>query len=347
MKIDIHAHVLPKRWPELRDRYGYDGFVQLRHSCDHDHSPGGPIPFGCAHMVRDDEFFREVDPNLWDSETRIADCDRQGIDVQVLSTVPVMFCYWAKPEDTHDLAKLLNDDIANRVVRYPQRFAGLGTLPMQDPSRAAQEAARCKSIGLCGVQIGSHIEQWNLDDPRFDEVWAACVEHDLAVFVHPWDMMGMSRMPNHWLPWLVGMPAESSLAICSLIMGGVMDRFPNLHFVFAHGGGNFHGTVGRIDHGHFVRPDLCQTHTTTKPSDYLKRFWVDSLVHDVHMLELVVSRMGANRVCLGTDYPFPLGELTPGKLIESSRLSPGDKDLLMAGAAIEAFRLNRARFEGR
>ena len=215
-----------------------------------------------------------------------------------------MFSYWAKPQDTLDLAKLLNDDIADRVVTHPTRFAGLGTLPMQSPELAAKEAARCKSIGLCGVEIGTHIEEWNLDDPRFDEVWAACVEHELAVFVHPWDMMGMQRMPKHWLPWLVGMPPESSLAICSLIMGGVFDRFPELNFVFAHGGGGFHGTLGRIDHGHAVDPTLPDPHHRAT-DDYLKQFWVDSLVHDPAMLSLIVSRMGANRVCLGTDYPFP------------------------------------------
>ena len=132
--------------------------------------------------------------------------------------------------------------------------------------------------------------------------------------------------------------------IAALVCHGVFDRFPELNFVFAHGGGSFHGTLGRIDHGHAVRPDLCQSHTTARPSDYLKRFWVDSLVHDPAMLSLIVSRMGANRVCLGTDYPFPLGELQPGELIESSSFDAETKELLLSGAALEAFHLKRERF---
>ncbi|MCO4762296.1 MAG: amidohydrolase family protein [Myxococcales bacterium] len=345
MKIDIHAHVLPKRWPDLKDRYGYGGFISLLHHGDPGAGKHGDIPFGCAHMVKDETFFRAVEPNLWDSHARIADCDQHGVDVQVLSTVPVMFSYWAKPQDTLDLARFLNDDIAERLIQHPTRFAGLGTLPMQAPDLAAAEVARCKAIGLCGVEIGTHIEQFNLDDPRFDEVWAACEAHDMAVFVHPWDMMGMSRMPKHWLPWLVGMPPETSLAICSLIMGGVMDRFPQVRFVFAHAGGSFHGTLGRIDHGHHVRPDLCQTHTTRKPSDYLRNFWVDSLVHDPDMLRLIVRRQGADRVCLGTDAPFPLGDLEPGKMIEESDFDPITKEMLLSGAALQAFGLNRQLFE--
>lgn len=345
MKIDIHAHVLPKRWPDLRERYGYGGFIKLLHHGDPGSCKHGDIPFGCAHMVKDETFFRAVEPELWDSGARIAECDQHGVDVQILSTVPVMFSYWAKPQDTLDLCKLLNDDIAERLIEHPRRFAGLGTLPMQAPSLAAAEVARCRAIGLCGVEIGTHVETWNLDNPRFDEVWAACAEHDMAVFVHPWDMMGMERMPRHWLPWLVGMPPETSLSICSLIMGGVMDRFPTVRFVFAHAGGSFHGTLGRIDHGHHVRPDLCQTHTTRKPSDYLRQFWVDSLVHDLDMLRLIVRRMGADRVCLGTDAPFPLGDLTPGSMIEGADFDPMTKELLLSGAALQAFGLDRRMFE--
>ncbi len=336
-KIDMHAHVLPRDWPRLKERYGYGGFIYLEHA-----SEARPdIRPGYAHMMRDDgHFFREVEPNLWDPALRIEDCDRFDIDLQVLSTVPVMFAYWAKPQDTLDLCGILNDDIAAHVQAYPGRFAGVGSLPMQAPDLAVRELQRCREIGLCGVQIGSHIGEHNLDDERFEELWAAAQQHDMAVFVHPWDMMGKERMPRHWLPWLVGMPAETSLAICSLIMGGVLDRYPDVKFVFAHAGGAFLGTVGRIDHGWRVRPDLCQTHTEEPPSSYLKRIYVDAITHDEDMLKLLVSRMGADRVMLGTDYPFPLGELQPGKLIEEcDAFDDATTARLLAGTAIEVFGL--------
>ncbi len=342
LKIDMHAHVLPRTWPRLKERYGYGGFIYLEHASEE----RPDIRPGYAHMMRDDgHFFREVEPNLWDPAMRIEDCDRFDIDVQVLSTVPVMFAYWAKPQDTLDLCGILNDDIAAHIQANPKRFAGVGSLPMQAPELAVKELRRCRQIGLCGVQVGSHCGDFNLDDERYEQLWAAAEEEDLAVFVHPWDMMGKERMPRHWLPWLVGMPAETSLAICSLVMGGVLDRYPKLRFVFAHAGGGFMGTMGRIDHGWRVRPDLCQTHTKNPPSSYIQRFFIDAITHDEDMLKLIVKRMGANRVMLGTDYPFPLGELSPGKLIQECDAFDGETTRQLLGAtALEAFGLDEANF---
>lgn len=246
LKIDIHTHILPKNWPDLKERYGYGGFVQLEHhKCD------------CARMMVDGKFFREVQENCWSPEVRMKDCDHHGVHVQVLSTVPIMFNYWAKPEDTLDLSRFLNDHIAEVVERYPTRFVGLGTLPMQSPKLAIQELERCvKELGLAGVQIGSHINDWNLSDENLFDVFAAAEELGAAVFVHPWDMVGKEKMQKYWMPWLVGMPAESSLAICSMIFGGVLERLPNLRIAFAHGGGSFPATLGRIEHAYDVRPDL-------------------------------------------------------------------------------------------
>jgi aminocarboxymuconate-semialdehyde decarboxylase len=326
MKIDLHTHVLPRTWPDLRRRYGYGGFVQLEH-----HGPG------CARMTIDGQLFREVDDRTFDPARRIADCDRLRVDVQVLSTVPVMFSYWAQPGDCHDLARLLNDHVAEVVRTYPGRFAGLGTLPMQAPDLAIQEMERCVSeLGLAGVQIGSHVNDWNLDHASLFPFWQAAERLGAAVFVHPWDMLGRERMQKYWLPWLVGMPAETSLAICSLIFGGVLERLPRLRVCFAHGGGAFPGTFGRIEHGFRVRPDLCATDNPKGPREYLGRFYVDSLVHDPDALRCLIRLMGAERVALGSDYPFPLGEAEPGRLIESTEdLSAESKERLLAGTARE------------
>lgn len=310
LTVDIHTHILPENWPNLKEKYGYGGFIRLEH-----HKPC------CARMMMDDKFFREIQDNSWDPVTRQHECDRQQVDVQVLSTVPVMFSYWAKPADTLDLSKILNNHIAGIVQDYPKRFIGLGTIPMQAPKLAIKELERCLDIGLAGVQIGTHVNQWNLDSSALFDVFAAAEELGAAVFVHPWDMMGKENMPKYWLPWLIGMPAETSLAISSMIFGGVLERLPRLKLAFAHGGGSFPSTIGRIEHGFNVRPDLCAVDNQVNPKAYLGKFYLDSLVHDETVLKYIVDLIGEDKVALGTDYPFPLGELEPGKLIKSSNFS--------------------------
>jgi aminocarboxymuconate-semialdehyde decarboxylase len=324
-KVDIHTHILPEKWPDLRERYGYGGFIRLEH-----HKPC------CARMMMDDRFFREIQSNCWDPQQRIYECNHHKVGVQVLSTVPVMFSYWARPEHALDLSKMLNDHIASVVADYPDRFVGLGTLPMQAPDLAVLELERCvKELGLAGVQIGSHVNNWNLDAPELFPVFQVAEELGAAVFVHPWDMMGQQNMPKYWLPWLVGMPAETSLAICSMIFGGVFEKLPKLRVAFAHGGGSFPSIIGRVEQGFMVRPDLCAVDNPVNPRNYLGRFYLDSLVHDPEALDFVLKTVGANRIALGTDYPFPLGENEPGKLIESMPYSDEIKERLLSGSALE------------
>jgi aminocarboxymuconate-semialdehyde decarboxylase len=331
--IDIHTHILPENIPDFGARYGYRGFIHLDH-----HKPG------CARMMMDDKFFREVQANCWDPQVRLAESDHFQVNVQVLSTVPVMFSYWAKPKDTLDLSMFLNDHIADIVQRWPKRYVGLGTIPMQDPELAIQELERCKRIGLAGIQIGTHIHGTNLGEPRLFQVFEACQELDMAVFVHPWDMMGAERMDKYWMPWLVGMPVETTTAITSMIFSGLFERLPKLRVAFAHGGGSFPATLGRIEHGFLMRPDLCAVDNNVNPRDYLGRFWIDALVHDPAILNLVVDQMGAERVAMGTDYPFPLGELVPGELIRSMPYDDATKQTLLGGAALEWLGARRELF---
>jgi aminocarboxymuconate-semialdehyde decarboxylase len=338
LKIDIHTHILPREWPDLREKYGYGGFVSL----EHQDSASGT---GCAHMLKDGKFFREVQANCWDPGTRLDDCNHTDVDVQVLSTVPIMFSYWAKPKDTLDLSKFLNDHIAATAATNPKRFVALGTVPMQAPDLAVQELERCvKELGMPGVQIGSHVNGDNLDSPNLFPIFEAAADLGAAVFVHPWDMLAKERMPKYWLPWLVGMPAETCLAITSMIFGGVFERLPNLRVAFAHGGGSFPFTVGRIQHGFDVRPDLCAVDNDVNPRDYLGRFWLDSLVHDADALKYMIELIGPERIALGSDYPFPLGEHHPGKLIESIDLPAETRDLLLHGSALEWLGLPKDRF---
>src|SRR6058998_724266 len=274
-------------------------------------------------MMIGDRVFREITDNVWDPVQRIEECDRDGVSMQVLSTVPVMFSYWAKPHDALDLSRRLNDHIADVVRDHPKRFAGLATIPLQDPDLAAQELERCvRKLGLRGAEIGTHvdanphsgrIDTLNLDNASLQPVFSTAEQLDAAIFVHPWDMLGKERMPKYWLPWLVGMPAETSLAICSLIFGGVFERFPKLRVGFAHGGGAFPFTIGRIE----------------------RAFHVHSLVHDADALRVLLKLFGAQRVALGSDYPFPLGESKPGQLIQSMKLSAKEKARVLSGTARE------------
>jgi aminocarboxymuconate-semialdehyde decarboxylase len=351
MKIDLHTHILPRDWPDLDAKYGYGGFVRLDH-----YKPC------CTRMMIGGRVFREITDNVWDPERRIEECDHAGISMQVLSAVPVMFSYWAKPADALDLSRRLNDHIAGVIRNHPKRFAGLGTIPLQDPDLAARELERSvRELGLRGAQIGTHVDAnshceekncRNLDDGSLDAVWSAAEQLNAAVFVHPWDMIGKERMPKYWLPWLVGMPAETSLAICSMIFGGVFERFPKLRVGFAHGGGAFPITIGRIEHAFHVRPDLVATENKTNPRNYLAgpddadgivpaRFYVDSLVHDADALRMLLKLFGAQRVAFGSDYPFPLGETHPGELIESMKeLSAKEKAQVLSGTSLEFLGMN-------
>ncbi|MGE5209104.1 MAG: amidohydrolase family protein [Alphaproteobacteria bacterium] len=340
MKIDLHTHILPREWPDLDAKYGYGGFIRLDH-----YKPC------CARMMVGDRFFRKIADNVWEPKRRIEEMDGAGVSMQVLSTVPVMFSYWAKPADALDLSRRLNDHIAEVVQQHPTRFIGLATVPMQDADLAAGELERCvRELGLRGAQIGTHvdanphfgrIDTLNLDNASLQPVWSAAEELNTAIFVHPWDMMGSERMPKYWLPWLVGMPAETSLAICSMIFGGVFERFPRLRVAFAHGGGAFPFTVGRVNHAFHARPDVVAPENSISPRRYLAhdgkpaRFYVDSLVHDADALQLLLKLFGAQRVAFGSDYPFSLGETHPGKLIDSMELNEKEKARLFSGTVCD------------
>lgn len=173
-----------------------------------------------------------MEDNCYRAQPRLNDCDQTNVSVQVLSTVPVMFSYWAKPEDALDLSIFLNDHIHSIVQSHPSRFLGLCTIPMQDSRLAIEELTRCMAMGFVGVQIGSHVNNLPLSDPSLFPIFEACERLGAAVFVHPWDMAGASLMSKYWLPWLVGMPAETSFAICSFIFGGIFRRLPNLRVAF-------------------------------------------------------------------------------------------------------------------
>jgi aminocarboxymuconate-semialdehyde decarboxylase len=210
----------------------------------------------------------------------------------------------------------LNDHLLGVQNQFPDRFIGLGTLPMQDAGLALMELERIAQLGMPGIEIGSNIDGVNLDDESLFPIYEAAEALDMAIFVHPWNMMGEKEMQKYWLPWLVGMPAEESRAICNMIFGGIFDRFPKLRVMFAHGGGSFPITLGRIAHGYDCRPDLVNLNNVKDPRNYMGRFWVDGITHDSKALKYIIDTFGIDKIAYGTDYPFPLGDLQHGKFIE-------------------------------
>ncbi len=324
LKIDMHTHIIPDKLPNFTEKFGYGDFISLLHHKE-----------DSALMMKGGKFFREISANCWDPELRIREYEKYHTNIQVISTIPVMFSYWADAKDCLDLSMFLNDHMAGIVDKYPDHYIGLGTVPMQDVDLAIQELERLDKLGFPGVQIGSNINNQNLSKPRFFEFFEACEKLDMAILVHPWDMMGKEHMEKYWLPWLVGMPAETTRAITSMIFGGVFERYPKLRVCFAHGGGSFLATLGRIAHGFNCRPDLVAVHNNVDPREYLGRFWVDSVTHDPEMLDYILKKIGSEKVCVGSDYPFPLGDLEIGSFIDELDLSRDDYENLMYKSAMD------------
>lgn len=331
--IDVHTHILPKYIPNWEQQFGYPGFIGLEEIKDENTDD--------RQMMKGDIFFRRIQCNCFDPIRRIDDIAKSNVKIQVLSTVPVMFNYWAKPDDCLITSQYINDDIAKVCKENPARFIGLGTLPMQDVDLACKELKRCmQELNLKGVEIGTNINGKNIDDNIFHVFWKLVEELDAVVFVHPWDMLGKERLQNDWLEWLIGMPFETNIAICRMIFGGIYKKFPKIKVYYAHGSGSFIGTLARIQKGYVCRPDLFLQECN--PEDYLKYIMVDSLTHDDDMLLKLLKHLGPNNIMIGSDYPFPLGELDPiGKSVNKMNFITNEiRDNIMFKNACRIFKLD-------
>ena len=333
LKIDMHSHIIPKNLPNWTEKFGYGKFIYLNHNEDRS-----------ADMMQGGQFFRRIKENCWDEDLRLGEYEQFQTQTQVVCTIPVLFSYWAEPKHGLELSEYLNDHIAELVAKYPKNYIGLATIPMQDTELAIKELERAKAIGHVGIQIGSNINDENLSEERFFPIFKACERLGMAVMIHPWQMMGFDSMKKYWLPWLVGMPAETSRAACSMIFGGVLERLPNLRVCFSHAGGSFLPTLGRIEHGFNCRPDLVAIDNDVNPRDYVGKFWVDCITHDIDALKYILKMQGSKRVCLGSDYPFPLGDLEIGKFIEESDLSTQDKENIFSNSTLEWLNLDKSLF---
>lgn len=329
----MHTHIIPNHLPKWADKFGYGDFIYLE-----------PVDNATKDMIKGEQFFRRIEENCWNETLRIKEYSQFNTQVQVICTIPVLFSYWAKPQDGKQVAEFLNDHIADIFTRFPKNYVGLATLPMQDTDLAIQELERCKKNGFTGIQIGSNINDLNLSEERFFPLFEACQRLDMAVFVHPWNMMGMKALEKYWLPWLVSMPAETSRAACSMIFSGVFEKLPKLKVCFAHAGGSFLPTIGRVEHGFNCRPDLCAIDNNVNPREYIGKFWVDCITHDIDALKYILNMQGSKKVCLGSDYPFPLGDLEIGKFIEESDLSKEIVEDIFCNSTLDFLGLKKEQF---
>ena len=285
-------------------------------------------------------------PKLSDIATRLKDMDRMGIDIQAISPAPAQYYYYADPVFGLELARDINDRIAEIVATHPMRFVGMGSVPLQDAKLAVKELERCvKKLGFRGIEIGTNVNGIDLADKRLglDKFFAKAQELDVVLFMHPMGFTHADRMTDYYFNNIIGNPLESTLAVSHLIFGGVLDRYPKLKFCVAHGGGYLAHYHARMDHGWKARPDA-QVTLKKKPSSYLKKFYFDTITFDAGLLGSLIEKYGAKQVVLGSDYPYDMGDDNPIKLINSvAGLDDAAKKLIMGGNAARLLKIPQRR----
>ncbi|HEX9182202.1 MAG TPA: amidohydrolase family protein [Burkholderiales bacterium] len=326
--IDIHTHILPPGWEDWAARYGVTGWpsCRLHDACN-------------ATIYLGEKEFRKVDDRSFSPARRIADMDAEKIGMQLLSPVPVMLCYWGAADATDAFARMQNDFIAGVVQEHAGRFAAAGTVALQDTQLAVRELERLKSMGFAAVEIGSHVNGRDFDDPALFDFFAAAQSLDLPIFVHPQGpSVGQERLGQYYLPFMVGYPADSALAAARLILGGVLARLPKLRVCFAHGGGGFPAVLGRLDHGHRVRAEA-KKFIAEPPSRFAASLYFDTLTHDPRLLAFNLEKFGSERIMVGSDYPFDMGVEHPLAQLEGLALTAEDRDNLTHKTARRFLRL--------
>lgn len=270
------------------------------------------LPFSSASSDKvNGKMFAQIGSRLNGVKERIEDMDRLGVDVQAISPNPGQYYYFAPEELGRDLAHLINNSIAEAVASHPDRLVGMGTVPLQNVEMAIAELKRCvKDCGMRGIEIGTNVNGAELADPKFRPFFKTAQELDVLLFMHPLGFTQGERLAEHYLNNIIGNPLESTIALSHLIFGGVFEAMPDLKLCVAHGGGYLSGYWGRMDHAYRARED-CREHITKAPSSYLRNVWLDTLVFDSEELESLVRTHGIEKLCMGTDYPFDMGEPDP------------------------------------
>lgn len=332
LRVDIHCHFLNK-----------DAAAKMAPLNPAQYEP--QIKFANA-LTREVNVKQMQDrgPKLTSIELRLKDMDRMGIDIQAVSPAPQQTYYWAEPGLGLEVSRMINDRLAEIVAQWPDRFVGLGTVPLQNVDLAVTELERCvKQLGLRGVEINPNVNGKELTDPglNLDKFFAKARELDIVIFMHPTGFTQGERLMDHYFNNLIGNPLDTTVGTSHLIFGGVMERHPGLKIVLPHAGGFLGHYWARMDHGWRARPD-CRTIIKKAPTSYLKKFYFDTITFDPEMLRNLIDKFGPQQVLLGTDYPFDMGEEDPVGLIDSvPRLSSADKQKIMGDTAARLLKIRR------
>ena len=325
--VDVHAHMLVPESAEL--------------TAPHFKPEMDPRTFFSSPMTKglNAEFYKLTAAKYTDPETRLADMDALGLDCQLVGLSPFHYFYWADAELSPRVAALQNEKIAEFAAFDPARLVGIGTLPFNHPEAAVAEARRLAAeYRLPGVYMGADVNGLDLDDPRFESVWEVLEELGLVIILHPAGFTQAERLTDYYLVNVIGMPLSSTLTVTRMILSGVFERHPRLQMLVVHGGGYLTFYSARTDHAFKHRPELRQ-HIDRLPSEYLKQLYYDITVFDPGMIEQLVTNYGADRVLLGTDYPFDMGLTDPLAMVAETSLTEADRDLIVGGNAHRLFRI--------
>lgn len=314
--IDVHTHVVPPGWPDLGSPD--DPWLRMDSAT-------------AATIMQGDREFRRITDACWNADTRLADMDADGIDQQVVLPTPVFFGYDRGSDTAARVAGIFNDLTLEVTGQAPDRLIPFCQVPLQDADAACRELDRCIDAGHRGVEIGNHVGDEDLDSEGVITFLQHAASRDVPVFVHPWDMTPTTRTDPWMLEWLVGMPAETQLSLLRLALSGAFDRLPeHLRIGFAHGGGSFAFWTGRADNAWRQRHDLVGADSEHPPSHYASRVYVDSVVFSTPALKVLIDVHGPDRVLLGSDYPYPLGERPAGRVIREAALGTDAQQALLS-----------------
>lgn len=330
LTVDIHCHVFTPQAEELvKPYYRPENDTMARFSSE------STREVNLRQM-------QTIAGKLTSVEPRLADMDAMGIDVQAISPAPPQYHYWTEPELGREVARLINQRLAEIVAQHPDRFVAIGAVPLQAPDLAVEELERIvKQLGFRGVEIAPHVAGMELSDRRLSRFFARAEELGVLVFIHPQGFSDGRRLSDHYFINVIGNPLDSTVGVSHLIFGGVLEACPKLKICVAHGGGYLPAYAGRMDHAWAHRPD-CRLHIKRKPTSYLKRLYFDTIVYTPHQLDYLVEQYGSDHILMGTDYPFDMGMTDPvGFVTSAKRLGREARDAIMGGNAARLLKLAR------
>jgi len=330
MRIDLHSHFIPRDCFDLTDAAG------------HDHGPSiGRDASGREVLIDNGKSYGPIVKQICDPKRRLQDMDSIGLDMQAISISPTSISYEIDAEQGLRFCQLQNNGIAEVVKAYPDRFIGMATVPMQDVDKAICELERAvDELGLVAVEITSNINGKNLDETDLWPFYEKAQGLDIPIYVHPsLNIAGADRLKRYWLTNLIGAPLETSIAITSIIFGGILQQFPRLKFLFSHAGGCAPFIIGRWEHGYKSIPE-CKT-TPQSPLEYFRLLYFDTISHCGTALEYLIKTVGAEKIVLGSDYPFAMGDASCiSSVLDNDELSSRSKEIILEHSGTKLLKLD-------